>query len=342
MLVRNLAYVSFPAPSLVPRDVVYREYTNFGGARISWTAPVYIMSTDFANVLPADEDPMPLDGNPHPMPGENPPPQPFWAMPPYPALGWNAVPPGHDQGHHEAANAWAQNMNNNVGWGPWEEPAQQPEPAPVQDPIAQDQNSIIRNPSLESDGDDDMAEVQQPMLNIHPVGPLDLINLGIVRVFYGPVLPPAMIWERSFKSLLPEFAIWNVPCWLPRICLPPMPVKFDSDLEQRWLFAVNINKRSSVVIQELNDDMRCLDSQLTGHTQDMPEQSSEPQMQNEFQFTSVIASPLGKRPRQPRLKRTVTMVEESPDFSVRWMTRSCTKRTGMKPTSAISIKPAPL
>ena len=50
-------------------------------------------------------------------------------------------------------------MNNDVGWGPWEEPAQQAEPAPVQDPIAQDQNSMILNPSLDSDGDDDMAEV---------------------------------------------------------------------------------------------------------------------------------------------------------------------------------------
>ena len=121
-----------------------------------------------------------------------------------------------------------------------------------------------------------------------------------------------------------------------------MPVKFDSDLEQQWLSAVNINKRSSVVLQELNDDMLCLDSQPTGHMQDMPEQSSKPQIQNEFQFTSIIASPLGKRPRQPRLKRTVTMVGESLDFSVRRMTHSCAKRTGMKPTSAISIKPAPL
>ena len=38
----------------------------------------------------------------------------------------------------------------------------------------------------------------------------------------------------------------------------------------------------------------------------------------------------------------VTMVEESPDFLVRRTTRSCAKRTGMKPTSAISIKPTPL
>ena len=34
---RTLDYVLFLAPSLVPRDVVYREDTDFGGARISWT-----------------------------------------------------------------------------------------------------------------------------------------------------------------------------------------------------------------------------------------------------------------------------------------------------------------
>ena len=70
MLVRTLVYVSFLAPSLVPRDVVYREYTNFGGARISWTAPVYILSVAFADILPTDEYPMPFDGNPNPLPGD--------------------------------------------------------------------------------------------------------------------------------------------------------------------------------------------------------------------------------------------------------------------------------
>ena len=74
----------------------------------------------------------------------------------------------------------------------------------------------------------------------------------------------------------------------------------------------------------------------------MPEQSTEPQLQDEFQFTSVTPSPLWKRPRQPRSKRTATMVEDTLDFSARRMTRSCAKRTGMKPTSAISIKSAPL
>ena len=65
--------------------------------------------------------------------------------------------------------------------------------------------------------------------------------------------------------------------------------------------------------------------------------------QDEFLFTSVTPSPLGKRPRQARRsKRDVQIVQELTDFSVRRMTRSCAKRTGMKPTSAIPVKPTPL
>lgn len=93
MCVRTLANVSFLAPSLVPRDVVYREYTDFGGARISWIAPVYIMSAAFADILPANEDPMPFDGNPHPLPGNMHFENHNWVMPEFPELGWNDVPP---------------------------------------------------------------------------------------------------------------------------------------------------------------------------------------------------------------------------------------------------------
>ena len=65
--------------------------------------------------------------------------------------------------------------------------------------------------------------------------------------------------------------------------------------------------------------------------------------QDDFQFTTVTPSPLVKRPRQARRsKRDVQIVEELTDFSVRRMTHSCAKRTGMKPTSAIPIKPTPL
>ena len=69
LLVRTLAYVSFPATTLVPQDVVHREYADFRGSCISWSAPIYIFSADFSDILPADEDPIPLDGvDPHPVP----------------------------------------------------------------------------------------------------------------------------------------------------------------------------------------------------------------------------------------------------------------------------------
>jgi hypothetical protein len=53
----------------VPRDVVISRYANLGAARESWTAPCYILDADFADVMSPDEDPMPFDGNPHPLPG---------------------------------------------------------------------------------------------------------------------------------------------------------------------------------------------------------------------------------------------------------------------------------
>jgi hypothetical protein len=86
-----LVYPSFPSPQLVPRDVVFGKFATVGGVKESWTAPVYILSADFAEVLPADEDPMPLDGNPHPFPGEPMPNQNIFVNPQYPEIGWDAV-----------------------------------------------------------------------------------------------------------------------------------------------------------------------------------------------------------------------------------------------------------
>ena len=65
-------YANFPANTLVPRDVVFRQprVGRFAGTRHSWTAPCYILSSEFADVHPDDEDPMPMNGNPHPLPGQ--------------------------------------------------------------------------------------------------------------------------------------------------------------------------------------------------------------------------------------------------------------------------------
>jgi hypothetical protein len=68
LLARTLVHASFPSPQLVPRDIVFGDYALFRGVRRGWTACCLILSANFADIMPADEDPMPLDGNPHPLP----------------------------------------------------------------------------------------------------------------------------------------------------------------------------------------------------------------------------------------------------------------------------------
>lgn len=91
-MVRTLVYASFPCPQQVPRDVVYREYADFCATRISWTAPVYVLSAEFADILPADEDQMPFNGNPHPLPSQMQFANVNFVMPEFPELGWNDPP----------------------------------------------------------------------------------------------------------------------------------------------------------------------------------------------------------------------------------------------------------
>jgi hypothetical protein len=69
ILERVLVYAAFPSPALVPRDVVFGRFASVGGVKDSWTVPLYILTAEFAEELPANEDPMPPDGNPHPLPG---------------------------------------------------------------------------------------------------------------------------------------------------------------------------------------------------------------------------------------------------------------------------------
>jgi hypothetical protein len=60
--------------------------------RESWTAPCYILDDVFTDVLSPDEDPMPFNGNHHPLPGQLVPNENLFVMPQYPELGWNIDP----------------------------------------------------------------------------------------------------------------------------------------------------------------------------------------------------------------------------------------------------------
>ncbi|XBI89508.1 hypothetical protein VPH35_027303 [Triticum aestivum] len=133
-LVRSIVFASFPEDILVPRDVVFSDYAAWGGAKVSWTAPCYILGANFAEQMPQDEDPMPIDSNPHPLPGHLIHEDNLFALPPYPALGWNDVPPPPPP------------MDNNQGggWG-WHANEQDAQEVPVQVELAPDQESMVIN-----------------------------------------------------------------------------------------------------------------------------------------------------------------------------------------------------
>jgi hypothetical protein len=58
----------------------------FTGIRHTWTTHVYILSAEFADVIPANEDPMHMNGNAHLMPGHLVPDNHLFVMPEYPAM----------------------------------------------------------------------------------------------------------------------------------------------------------------------------------------------------------------------------------------------------------------
>jgi hypothetical protein len=89
---RTMIYITYDSPASVPRDIVFGNYANLGDLKETWTAPCYVMGADVVNDLPADEDQMPPDGNPHPLPGNLVAPDNMMVLPPFPQLGWNNAP----------------------------------------------------------------------------------------------------------------------------------------------------------------------------------------------------------------------------------------------------------
>uniref|UniRef100_A0A8I7B735 DUF7597 domain-containing protein n=1 Tax=Hordeum vulgare subsp. vulgare TaxID=112509 RepID=A0A8I7B735_HORVV len=123
-LVRFIVFASFPDDRLVPR-------------------------TAATEILPNDEDPMPLNGNPHPLPGHLVHDNLQFALPPYPALGWNAVPLAPEDPVVPAADAegWGQPPAAADGGG--SEPEAAPE-AHVADPVQDQESMVIDQPSPSS------------------------------------------------------------------------------------------------------------------------------------------------------------------------------------------------
>jgi hypothetical protein len=215
LLAQTLVHASFPSPQLVPRDIVFGDYAQFGGARRSWTACCFILSADFADIVPADEDPMPLDGNPHPLPGNLFIDHHNFVMPQYPEIGWNDIP--QDPVPEEEAH-----------------PLQQMEQVQVivqQDEVVNHSSAILQS-SAGSVSSEDMV-VEQPFVQqqvaknleraIVPYVPLQIVPLNSfpgnfseltdheISPVFGPVLPPEMIFMKMLEPLMPELLSKHIP-----------------------------------------------------------------------------------------------------------------------------------
>ena len=61
-----------------------------------------------------------------------------------------------------------------------------------------DENQLLEDPVVPKQNNNLAIVPYQP-----PLQPP--LFVGAARIIFGPVLPPAMIWQRSFESLMPFF-----------------------------------------------------------------------------------------------------------------------------------------
>jgi hypothetical protein len=140
---RILAQVLTLGPDRVPHSLIVSRGTLIGGMGRSWSMSVYILNGHFPDVFPADEDPVPLDGEPHP---EHPPmvfgpnPQPVnWQKQNGVALNLGAFGGGLNQGHpiihHVNAQPEQDNGDGQDNLNDMQIDAEEPQPLPPQQQI---------------------------------------------------------------------------------------------------------------------------------------------------------------------------------------------------------------
>uniref|UniRef100_A0ACD5VMQ6 Uncharacterized protein n=1 Tax=Avena sativa TaxID=4498 RepID=A0ACD5VMQ6_AVESA len=307
---RVLVYASFPSPQLVPRDVTFGKFATVGGVKESWSAAVFIPSADFADALPAAEDPMPPDGNPHPLPGNLMQNDNLFVGPQYPEIGWDAAPWPHDQ-----EDAGQQGNVPQQGDGMHDDQAEQ-----------DSQESFVMNASAQAASSEDMEAMglqQQPNLELNVVpapGPVyfDFLQVGRVHVF-GPAIPPDMLWRRMFESMMPFLLSSQIPLALQSVPFEFLKLKrswadaFDAD--KLWSFNHIPNQIAMKVHPRLHSKVaRTLNFEQPDHSESSV---SDPV----FSATPDV----GNKRRAPKTKRQILQP------TVCRFTRSCLKKDGMRP-----------
>ncbi|KAK1694992.1 hypothetical protein QYE76_011689 [Lolium multiflorum] len=311
---------------LVPRDVVFGKFATVGGAKESWTAPVYILTAEFAEALPADEDQMPPDGNPHPFPGELQANNNFFVNPQFPEIGLDAVQDvGQDQqgnqgGPHGQHGNWG--VGNNVqheGWGLMNN--EQPGAWEQGEVIIHDiQESMVINMSDSSGSSVNMMEVQQQQ-QVEGLQMLrNVLNIGMVHTVIGPALPPEMLYAQALQLALPSWFSMHVPKGLSVpfgllkkvigagsvLDLQKGAQHFESFMYSDWLQVPVIGGGSVSSVDNRHDLQEVLQQEIS-----MP------------------------RTKKRRAKTTATLVQSAE----RRFTRSCLKMDGYRPAPVLAVQP---
>jgi hypothetical protein len=268
------------------------------------------MTAEFADALPADEDPMPPDGNPHPLPrnlmhNDN-----LLVQPQYPEIGWDAVPFVAHEGQQAGGGDNADDMNHD---NPMEE---------------EEQVSMVLHPS---DSSDSSANMPLPDLNlmVHQqqfadAQQVDVLQVGRVTTLFGPVLPPDMLWRRLFQNVMPAFSIVKIPVSLNispfNMVKRSWSVAFEFQSKDGHAFSSAV-KVKEVLIPRHRKMARSLCFDGSDDTLNAPV------------FSVTPAS--DAKVKQRRRRKQVVQSNE------RRFTRSCLNKEGYRPTPVVDSKARP-
>ncbi|KAM0853811.1 hypothetical protein ACQ4PT_050826 [Festuca glaucescens] len=303
---RVLVFASFSSPTLVPRDVVFGKFATVRGVKESWTAHVFIPSADFADVLPADEDPMPPDGNPHPLPGNLQPDLNLFVNPQYLEIGWDAGPEQHFDAPADG--------NNNENQ--------------MEEVLEEVQESMVMNLSENSFSLVNMQNQEIPQVQVPGAQHMDIIQVGRVTTVFGPSLPPDMLWDKIFQFMIPDLYAKTIP-----LSLQMSPFAF---LKRNWATAFEFKFKGfpKAAVEDVNEmeehDVVLLKERPVARALvfDRPDEEST--------TTIFSASPVSARKKRGRKMKMPIVQPEEHRF-----TRSCLKKDGCRPASILSVQPRP-
>jgi hypothetical protein len=181
-------------------------------------------------------------------------------------------------------------------------------------------DSIVLNPSNALTNIHNVeGEVNQAMV----LGQ-NVVQVGMVRTVFGPILPPAMIWEKNFQSVVFSLVPSEIPCSLPMLQFAwlqkgPWNAIFES-------YEAMVSETSSVlptvvtVLVSSAARRLCFDNEMPW--------STEPR--NPTVFSTTPVSQLVKRKRGKGKKFPTPHVETD----LRRSKRSCVRKKGFKHAAA--------